>query len=60
MKKTEEPGSKIFRDLKRPTVAFTKDEHKRIKQYCLDNDITINDYLRQSALYCLENKIDFN
>jgi NRPS condensation-like uncharacterized protein len=59
MGKTEETETGIFRDLKRPTVTFSKDEHKRIKQYCLDNDITINDYLRQSALYCLENKIEF-
>ena len=59
MKKTEETETKIFRDLKRPTVTFAKDEHKRIKQYCLDNDITINDFLRHSALYCLENKIEF-
>jgi hypothetical protein len=35
MRKTEETETRIFTDLKRPTVTFSKDEHKKIKQYYL-------------------------
>lgn len=42
---------------KRPTVAFTDEEHKRIKVFCVENNISMQDFLRQSALYCLEKKI---
>ena len=43
--------------VKRPTVAFTLDEHKALKLYCVQNDISIQDYIRKSVLHCLSNEV---
>ncbi len=54
MKKITPDQPEIF---KRPTVMFTKDEHKLIARHCLDNDMKIGDFLRRAGLHCVEKKI---
>ena len=44
--------------VKRPTVAFTAAEHKSIKLHCVENDITIQDFIRKSAVYCLNERVE--
>ncbi len=46
--------------LKRPSVAFSVDEHKKVAHYCIENDITIGEFLRKSALYCARKDISFH
>ncbi|QJF12349.1 putative transcriptional regulator [Metallosphaera rod-shaped virus 1] len=29
------------------TVRLSKEQHKKLKKYCIDHDITINDLIRQ-------------
>jgi len=52
MKKINESEPKI-----RPTVYFPEDEHEDIKIFCIKNKITMQDFLRHSALYCMKKKI---
>lgn len=42
---------------KRPTVTLIPEEHKLIAKFCIDQDITINDFMRKAALYCVKKKI---
>ncbi len=48
-------GEEIIR---RPTVGFTDEEHKRLKVYCVMNDISLQEFIRKAALYCLDEKIE--
>ena len=43
---------------KRPTVRREPEEHKLVAHYCIDIDMSIGDFLRQAALYCVKHKID--
>ncbi len=43
---------------KRPTVRLEPEEHKLVAHYCIDIDMSIGDFLRQAALYCVKHKID--
>ena len=45
-------------EAKRPTVKLEPDEHKLVAHYCIDIDMSIGDFLRKAALYCVKNKID--
>jgi len=42
---------------KRPTVTLTPEEHKLIAKFCIDQEITINDFMRLAALHCVNKKI---
>jgi len=53
-----EDNKNQFEGLKRPTVAMTKDEHKIIAHYCIDNDISIGEFLKSAGLYCVEKGIN--
>ena len=55
MKKNEK--EKQFAGLKRPTVVLTKEEHKRIAHFCIENDIKIGEFLKKAALYCVKKNI---
>ncbi len=48
---------KRFEGYKRPTVLLTNEEHKKIKIFCAEREIYIQDFLTYAALYCLENEI---
>jgi len=41
----------------KPSVFFSEEEHKKIKLFCVEHNISIQEYIRFSALYCLEKKI---
>ena len=41
----------------RPTVSFSEKEHKKIKIFCVENDISLQDFLHHAAMYCLEKGI---
>jgi hypothetical protein len=47
-----------IKDSKRPTVAFSNDEHKLIAHFCIDHDLKLGDFLKNAALYCVKNKIN--
>lgn len=49
---------KRYTDVKRPTVTLSAEEHKAIEHYRIDLGIKIGEFLRECALYCLENGID--
>ena len=49
--------NKSYDNLKRPTVPLTKEEHKTIAMFCLENDLKIGDFIRRAALHCVEKKI---
>ena len=38
------------------TIRFDKDLQKKIKMYCLENDITFNNFCIESMIYCMKNK----
>ncbi len=46
-----------YQGLRRPTVTFTEEEHKRIAHYCIDHGMKIGDFIRRAALHCLDNDI---
>lgn len=50
-------NDKKYMGLKRPTVTLTKEEHKKIAIYCLENDLKIGDFLKQAGLYCVDKNI---
>ncbi len=41
----------------KPSVFFLEEEHKKIKLFCVENNISIQEYIRFASLYCLEKKI---
>ncbi len=43
--------------IKKSAIKFTKQEKKEIELFCNHNNMPILEYLRKSAIYCLENKI---
>ncbi len=47
-----------YEKVKRPTVQFSPEEHRRISHYCIDQGVKIGDFLRQAALYCMKHKIN--
>jgi hypothetical protein len=47
-----------YDNVKRPTVQFSPEEHRRILHYCIDQEIKIGDFLRQAAIYCMKHKIN--
>jgi hypothetical protein len=46
-----------YSKVKRPTVSLSPEEHKLIAKFCIDQEITINDFMRRAALYCVQKKI---
>lgn len=46
-----------YEGLKRPTVTLTKSEHKKIAHFCIDNDITISEFLKRAGLFCVKKNI---
>ncbi|QJF12320.1 putative transcriptional regulator [Acidianus rod-shaped virus 3] len=38
------------------TIRLTKQQHKKLKKYCIDNDITINDLIRDFVNKLPENE----
>jgi hypothetical protein len=46
-----------YEGLKRPTVTLSPEEHKLIAKFCIDQEITINDFMRRAALHCVNKKI---
>lgn len=39
------------------TVRMTKEEAKELRMFCLQNDVTLNDFLKNAADYCMNHKI---
>jgi hypothetical protein len=46
-----------YSKVKRPTVTLSPEEHKLIAKFCIDQEITINDFMRRAALHCVNKKI---
>ena len=42
---------------KRPTIRLTNEEHKAIKLFCVENDISLQEFSRHAVLYCMKKKI---
>lgn len=41
----------------KPSVFFSDEEHKKIKLFCVENNISIQEFIRFASLYCLDKKI---
>jgi hypothetical protein len=39
------------------TIRLSPDLHKKLKMFCLENDITFNDFCVESMIYYMKNKI---
>ena len=39
------------------SVIFEEEEHIKIKMFCVENKISLQDFIRNSTNYCLEKKI---
>ncbi|MCP4136159.1 MAG: hypothetical protein GY754_34630 [bacterium] len=39
------------------TVRLEKDTHKLIKKFCVDHDISMQDFCANSMIHCMEKKI---
>jgi hypothetical protein len=39
------------------TVFFTDEENKKIKIYCVENNMSMQKFIHHASIYCLEKKI---
>lgn len=39
------------------SIFFNKSDHTKIKIFCAENDMSIQDFLENAGLYCIINKI---
>lgn len=39
------------------SLRIEKELHKKVRRYCLDNDISLNDFVINSITYCLEKNL---
>ena len=44
--------------IKRPAIRLTEEQHKKIGHYCVDHDLSIQDFFTLSAMYIVDNDID--
>lgn len=51
-------SDKRYKDVKRPTITLSGDEHKTIEHFRIDLDMKIGEFIREAALYCVKNNID--
>ena len=40
------------------TLEFTPEQHKKIKKYCIDNDLTMKEFITHSVTYCMRHNIN--
>ena len=40
--------------VKRPTIRLSKEEHKQLKIFCAEHDVSMQDFLRHAVLYCMD------
>ena len=52
-------SEKRYKDVKRPTITLTIEEHKAIEHFRIDLDMKIGEFIREAALYCVRNNIIF-
>ena len=53
----KEKNKKPLEGMKRPTVTLSREEQKAIAHFCIDNDISIGEFLKRAGLYCVEKGI---
>lgn len=39
------------------SIFFTNEENKKIKIYCVENNISLQEFIHYAAIYCLEKKV---
>ena len=43
--------------VKRPSIRLSCKEHKHLKVFCAINEISIQEFMRNSVLYCMDKRI---
>jgi hypothetical protein len=43
--------------IKRPTIRIDNEEHKALKVFCAQNDVSIQEFMHFAVVYCMKNKI---
>jgi predicted HicB family RNase H-like nuclease len=41
----------------RTSLRMEKDLHKKVRHFCFDNEVSLNDFVINAIEYCLENKL---
>ncbi len=39
------------------SVFFTDAENKKIKMFCIENNLSLQEFIHNSTMYCLEKKV---
>lgn len=44
--------------MKKTTIRIPQGAYKKIAHYCIDKDVSVQDFLKMAALHCIDHKIN--